>query len=103
KEILKKRIKTRTKEMLDNGLLDEAKILFSKFDHKLKALNSIGLKECKEYLDGEISFKELENLITIHTTQLAKRQRTFNKKFQSKALEFDKALAILRMKFSIEK
>ncbi|HBD8853572.1 TPA: tRNA (adenosine(37)-N6)-dimethylallyltransferase MiaA, partial [Campylobacter jejuni] len=37
------------------------------------------------------------------TTQLAKRQRTFNKKFQSKALEFDKALAILRMKFSIEK
>lgn len=30
KEILKKRIKTRTKEMLDNGLLDEAKILFSK-------------------------------------------------------------------------
>ncbi|HHP5559150.1 TPA: hypothetical protein ACSCZ3_001289, partial [Campylobacter jejuni] len=25
------------------------------------------------------------------------------KKFQSKALEFDKALAILRMKFSIEK
>ncbi|EAK4464973.1 tRNA (adenosine(37)-N6)-dimethylallyltransferase MiaA [Campylobacter jejuni] len=103
KEILKKRIKTRTKEMLDNGLLDEAKILFSKFDHKLKALNSIGLKECKEYLDGEISFKELENLITIHTTQLAKRQRTFNKKFQSKALEFDKALATLRMKFSIEK
>ncbi len=60
------------------------------------------MKECKEYLDGEISFKELENLITIHTTQLAKRQRTF-KKFQSKALEFDKALATLRMKFSIEK
>ncbi|EOH0241151.1 hypothetical protein ACLJ8N_001714, partial [Campylobacter jejuni] len=26
-----------------------------------------------------------------------------NKKFQSKALEFDKALATLRMKFSIEK
>lgn len=99
KEILKKRIQTRTKQMLDKGLLDEAKILFSQFNHKLKALNSIGLKECKEYLEGKISFNELENLITIHTAQLAKRQRTFNKKFQSKILKFDEALAILRVKF----
>lgn len=99
KEILKKRIQTRTKQMLDKGLLDEAKILFSRFNHKLKALNSIGLKECKEYLEGKISFNELENLITIHTAQLAKRQRTFNKKFQSKILKFDEALAILRVKF----
>ncbi|MFK0448806.1 radical SAM protein [Campylobacter jejuni] len=91
------------KDVLDSVLsgIDEALNLDLKV--KLNALNSIGLKECKEYLDGEISFKELENLITIHTTQLAKRQRTFNKKFQSKALEFDKALATLRMKFSIEK
>lgn len=99
KEILKKRIQTRTKQMLDKGLLDEAKILFSRFNHKLKALNSIGLKECKEYLEGKISLNELENLITIHTAQLAKRQRTFNKKFQSKILKFDEALAILRVKF----
>lgn len=99
KEILKKLIQTRTKQMLDKGLLDEAKILFSRFNHKLKALNSIGLKECKEYLEGKISFNELENLITIHTAQLAKRQRTFNKKFQSKILKFDEALAILRVKF----
>ncbi|MFQ6342760.1 tRNA (adenosine(37)-N6)-dimethylallyltransferase MiaA [Campylobacter sp. VTCC 70190] len=100
KELLKKRIQARTKEMLDKGLLEEAKELFSRFDNKLKALNSIGLKECKEYLEGKISFDELENLITIHTTQLAKRQRTFNKKFQSKALEFDKAVEILKTKFS---
>lgn len=100
KELLKKRIQARTKEMLDKGLLEEAKELFSRFDNKLKALNSIGLKECKEYLEGKISFDELENLITIHTTQLAKRQRTFNKKFQSKTLEFDKAVEILKTKFS---
>jgi len=100
KELLKKRIQARTKEMLDKGLLEEAKELFLRFDNKLKALNSIGLKECKEYLEGKISFDELENLITIHTTQLAKRQRTFNKKFQSKALEFDKAVEILKTKFS---
>lgn len=100
KEILKTRIKVRTKEMLDNGLIEEAKTLFSQFDNKLKALNSIGLKECKEYLENRISLKELESLISTHTAQLAKRQRTFNKKFQSTALEFDKALEFLRMKFN---
>lgn len=79
KEILNDKIKTRTKFMLDKGLIKEAKYLFNKYDNSLKALNSIGLKECKEFLDSKISIKELENLISTHTIQLAKRQRTFNK------------------------
>ncbi|EGK8165811.1 tRNA (adenosine(37)-N6)-dimethylallyltransferase MiaA [Campylobacter coli] len=103
REILRKRIEARTKEMIDNGLIEEARMLFSNFDNNLKALNSIGLKECKEYLENKISLKELENLITIHTSQLAKRQRTFNKKFQSTPLEFSKALILLRNKFLAKK
>ncbi|TKX30787.1 tRNA (adenosine(37)-N6)-dimethylallyltransferase MiaA [Campylobacter estrildidarum] len=99
RDLLKKRIGIRTKKMLENGLIEEAKELFSSFNHKLKALNSIGLKECKEYLDGKISFNELENLITTHTAQLAKRQRTFNKKFQSTPLKFNEAFEILKQKF----
>ncbi|WP_096014321.1 tRNA (adenosine(37)-N6)-dimethylallyltransferase MiaA [Campylobacter lanienae] len=77
------RIKTRTKNMLENGLIDEARYLFGRYDSALKPLNSIGLKEAKEYLDGKINLNELNDLITIHTTQLAKRQRTFNKSFNS--------------------
>ena len=77
------RIKTRTKNMLENGLIDEARYLFGRYDSALKPLNSIGLKEAKEYLDGRINLNELNDLITIHTTQLAKRQRTFNKSFNS--------------------
>ena len=77
------RIKTRTKNMLKNGLIDEARYLFGRYDSALKPLNSIGLKEAKEYLDGKINLNELNDLITIHTTQLAKRQRTFNKSFNS--------------------
>lgn len=103
RENLRKRIEARTKEMIDNGLIEEARMLFSNFDNNLKALNSIGLKECKEYLENKISLKELENLITIHTSQLAKRQRTFNKKFQSTPLEFSKALILLRNKFLAKK
>lgn len=92
KEILKQNIKKRTREMLNNGLIEEAKYLFSNFNTDLKALNSIGLKECKSYLNKEINIKELEELINIHTTQLAKRQRTFNKKFQKISLEFSNAV-----------
>ena len=77
------RIKTRTKNMLENGLIDEARYLFGRYDSALKPLNSIGLKEAKDYLDGKINLNELNDLITIHTTQLAKRQRTFNKSFNS--------------------
>ena len=68
------RIKTRTKNMLENGLIDEARYLFGRYDSALKPLNSIGLKEAKDYLDGKINLNELNDLITIHTTQLAKRQ-----------------------------
>lgn len=96
KEFLRKRIEKRTQEMLNSGLIDEAKNLFTHFDNNLKALKSIGLKECKEYLDGKINLKELELLITTHTAQLAKRQRIFNKKFQRKTLEFNQALEYLR-------
>lgn len=81
------RIKIRTKNMLQNGLIDEAKYLFQQYNNSLKPLNSIGLKECKEYLGGKITIDELESLITIHTTQLAKRQRTFNKGFNSIKIE----------------
>ncbi|PSM52173.1 tRNA(i6A37) synthase [Campylobacter blaseri] len=98
KEILREKIKARTKKMFEAGLLDEAKYLFSKYDNSLKALNCIGLKECKDYFDNKISKNELVDLITIHTVQLAKRQRTFNKsKFKDKI-----SLDIESLKVAIE-
>lgn len=78
-EILNPRIYTRTSKMLKTGLLDEAKLLFNEYGYECKALNSIGLKECGEFLKGEILQSDLENLISTHTIQLAKRQRTFYK------------------------
>ena len=79
KEELRARIAKRTKNMLDEGLIDEAKFLFDKYKSEPKPLKSIGLKECKQFLKGEISKNELETLIATHTAQLAKRQRTFNR------------------------
>ncbi|MBE2984584.1 tRNA (adenosine(37)-N6)-dimethylallyltransferase MiaA [Campylobacter sp. RM9344] len=79
-QAIRERIKERTHQMFKQGLLDEAKFLFDTYGYEQKALKSIGLKECAQYFRGEISnVAELEELITIHTTQLAKRQRTFNR------------------------
>lgn len=92
KELLREKIALRTKQMFQKGLLEEASFLFHHYDKDLKPLNSIGLKECGEFLRGELSKNELETLINTHTAQLAKRQRTFNKKFDSIKLEDKQAL-----------
>ena len=95
KENLAQRVGKRTQNMLNSGLIEEARFLFSNFSPDLKPLNSIGLKECKAFLDGLISKDELATLINTHTMQLAKRQRTFNKKFQRVCVSFDMAFGEL--------
>ncbi|PIF04339.1 MAG: tRNA (adenosine(37)-N6)-dimethylallyltransferase MiaA [Arcobacter sp.] len=77
--ILKDRIKKRTHTMLKDGLIDEVIFLEKNYTRAQKCMNSIGISETFEYLDCKIDRQELENLICIHTAQLAKRQRTFNK------------------------
>lgn len=98
KEILRKRVEFRTQNMLKMGLIEEARDLFARFSANLKPLNSIGLKETRLFLQGLISKDELFTLITTHTMQLAKRQRTFNKKFKSIQIQADKALKLFRQK-----
>ena len=98
KEILRKRVEFRTQNMLKTGLIEEARDLFARFSANLKPLNSIGLKETRLFLQGLISKDELFTLITTHTMQLAKRQRTFNKKFQSIQIQADEARQIVKKK-----
>ena len=97
KELLKERIKKRTCAMLDSGLLAEARGLFGSFSAELKPLNSVGLKECGQFLRGEIlNENELKKLIITHTAQLAKRQRTFfNSQFSAKKLSFKSAKSVI--------
>jgi len=94
KEELVKNINLRTEEMFEQGLIDEACFLERKYSQNLKALQSIGLKEVYEYLNGKISLSQCKELVKIHTRQLAKRQDTFNKSQFSgvKRLEKDRIL-----------
>lgn len=98
KENLRQRVEKRTQNMLKMGLIDEARALFAEFNEDLKPLNSIGLKECKLFLQGKITRTELTTLINTHTMQLAKRQRTFNKKFERVQMKSEEALASLKEK-----
>jgi tRNA dimethylallyltransferase len=79
RENLRKKIEKRTELMLKSGLIDEIFFLEKKYTRKPTPMGAIGIKETLMYLDGFIDKRELQNLITIHTAQLAKRQETFNK------------------------
>lgn len=79
KEINTKSILERTNCMLKSGLIEECKNLINNYGLDILPLKSIGLKETVLFLQNQINLKDLENLISTHTIQLAKRQRTFNR------------------------
>jgi tRNA dimethylallyltransferase len=88
KDILRQRISLRTKNMIKDGLIDEIIFLEKNYSRDIPPMNSIGIKETLQYLDGKIDKKQLEEKISIATAQLAKRQRTFNKN-QFKNINFN--------------
>ena len=79
REELRNRIKLRTAQMMDEGIIDEVIRLEKKYTRKPNAMASIGIIETLEYLDGRLTKKELEEKIATNTARLAKRQVTFNK------------------------
>ncbi len=74
---LEKRIRIRTRNMLENGLIDETHVLLNKGLENWAPLRSVGYKEVVLYLKGKIPKDELLEQIVISTRQLAKKQRTW--------------------------
>ena len=72
------RINKRVEIMVSEGLLDEAKSMYSK--RHLNSLNTVGYKELFEYFDGKVSLNEAIENIKINTRQYAKRQMTWLRK-----------------------
>lgn len=89
KEELFKNIQKRTTNMLKQNLIDEVVELEFKYTRSPKCFNSIGIKEVFSFLDAKISKNQISPLITTHTMQLAKRQKTFNQTFNSHLLPSD--------------
>ena len=72
------RINLRVENMVKEGLLEEAKSMYSK--RHLNSLNTVGYKELFEYFDGKVSLNEAIENIKINTRQYAKRQMTWLRK-----------------------
>ncbi len=79
REVLRQRIKKRTLKMVELGLIDEVCRLEQKYTRLPHSMNSIGIVEVLEYLDGKVSLEKMIENISTHTAQLAKKQQTFNR------------------------
>jgi len=78
REIIYDRINQRVDQMLNNGLLEEAKKLQQ---HKeLNALQTVGYKELFEYFDGNCELDFAISEIKKNTRRFAKRQLTWYRK-----------------------
>jgi len=78
RETIRARIALRTKQMVKAGLVDEVAYLEKKYTREPNAMKAIGIKETLDYLDGIYTKDEMIEKITINTSRLAKRQKTFN-------------------------
>ena len=75
REELYERINNRVDQMVQNGLIEEAK---SVWEHKeLKSLQTVGYSELFQFFDGKLSKDEAIELIKRNSRRYAKRQMTW--------------------------
>ncbi len=75
RKILYERINERVAQMMQDGLLEEAKRLFPLRNYN--ALQTVGYKELFAHLEGKISLEEAVELIKRNSRRYAKRQLTW--------------------------
>lgn len=81
RNLLYEKINLRVDSMIEQGLIDEVKSLYSR--RKLNALNTVGYKELFNWLDGKLSREEAIEEIKKNTRRFAKRQLTWLRKDDS--------------------
>lgn len=84
RDILRRRIADRFRQMLKQGLIDEIETLYRREDlHRdLPSMRAVGYRQGWEYLAGEISHPQMIERAIIATGQLAKRQLTWLRREQ---------------------
>lgn len=80
REKLYDRINKRVDIMLEKGLVNEVKNLLKKYNDFPTAMQGLGYKEVKDYLEGNLSYEEMINKIKQESRHYAKRQLTWFRK-----------------------
>lgn len=78
REQLNQHINTRVDQMIQQGLVEEAKALLP--FRNINALQTVGYKELFDYFDGTCTLEQAIERLKINTRQYAKRQMTWFKK-----------------------
>ncbi|MCB0700950.1 MAG: tRNA (adenosine(37)-N6)-dimethylallyltransferase MiaA [Chitinophagales bacterium] len=78
REVLYDRINRRVDLMMQEGLLEEAKTLYTQ--KGLKNLQTVGYQELFEYMDGKCTLEDAVDKIKQHSRNYAKRQLTWFRK-----------------------
>lgn len=87
KDLLNTNIERRVYDMIDKGLENEVRFLFSKYKdfNKYNVLNTVGYKEWVKYFEGNKAKDKVIKEIIRNTKKFAKKQNTFfNNKFTNK-------------------
>ena len=85
RENLYQRINSRVDKMLDDGFIEEVKMLREMgYKEDLNSMQGLGYKQINKHLDGTYTEEETIDLIKIETRHYAKRQMTwFNNKIKN--------------------
>lgn len=78
--LLYERINKRVDLMLEQGLLDEVKYIYEKYDEYPTAMQALGYKEVIQYFENKISYDAMVDKIKQETRRYAKRQLTWFRK-----------------------
>lgn len=79
REVLHQRIEQRFVEMLNEGLVEEVKMLYQRGDltPTMPAIRAVGYRQVWQYLANELSYEVMRETAITATRQLAKRQLTW--------------------------
>lgn len=84
RDLLYDRINMRVDQMIEQGVVAEAKLLYDMQDKSITACQAIGYKEFFEYLEGTKTLEQCAELLKQKTRNYAKRQITWFKKLPDK-------------------
>lgn len=80
REKLYERINKRVEIMIEQGLIEEVKRIYQKYDTFPTAMQGLGYKEVVEYLENKCTKEEMIEKIKMETRRYAKRQLTWFRK-----------------------
>lgn len=80
RQLLYDRINQRVDLMIEQGLVDEVKNLLKKYQEFPTAMQGLGYKEVRDYLEYNMTYEEMIEKIKMETRRYAKRQITWFRK-----------------------